>query len=296
MGRGTTFSFFLSFPIPHKEELKTGSGSERPPLFASSGPRRVLVVDDVATNRLVATNYLTELGHHPVAVSSGEDALKLYSSTQEAPFDLILLDLHMPGLSGSETAQRIRELKTFPTKKVPVVALTADTLRQDLMISHGGPFDEWLDKPLRIKDLELLTGRCGTTPSPTTSSPTQVDSFWLSATELDSQHLLTQYEDEPTIREMLLLFYEESEQLLTDYADALASSNSQSLKRAAHALKGSLYNAGALRLSACAEAIEHDPSRSLASPIPTVFMAEVKLLRSQLLANLTPPSNADVRA
>jgi CheY-like chemotaxis protein len=82
---------------------------------------RVLIVDDDERNLLAATETLEELGHELVTAKSGPEALR--KLLEEEEFAVILLDLHMPGMDGYETAELIRKRKR--TKDTPIVFVTA---------------------------------------------------------------------------------------------------------------------------------------------------------------------------
>ena len=120
----------------------------------------MLVVDDIATNRLVAATYLRLLGAIPVEVASGAEALARLAGP--ALPDLILLDLLMPGMDGRETLRRIRNLGGTASS-LPVVAMSADSSAQ-LRPGSGDPhFDGAISKPISgerlAKVLMPLVGR-----------------------------------------------------------------------------------------------------------------------------------------
>jgi CheY-like chemotaxis protein len=81
---------------------------------------RVLIVDDDERNAFAAVQALEELGHELVVARSGEEALRRLLTEE---FAVILLDLHMPGMDGYETAELIRSRKR--TSRTPIVFLTA---------------------------------------------------------------------------------------------------------------------------------------------------------------------------
>ncbi|MGL6208421.1 MAG: response regulator [Paracoccaceae bacterium] len=103
-----------------------------------------LIVDDIATNRLVAATYLRGFGARVSEADSGETALAM---VQVAPPSAILLDMNMPGLSGLETLQRLRALGAL-LEGVPVIAMTADATETHRLQYLAGGVDGYLAKPL----------------------------------------------------------------------------------------------------------------------------------------------------
>lgn len=123
-----------------------------PPLPAPAvdlAGQRVLVVDDIATNRLVAATYLRAMAATVDEVASGAAALQAISARRP---DLVLLDLHMPGLSGAETLAAIRAL---PGPHLPVLAMTADVSAADRAVKMSTGLDGYLTKPLTMQALRL---------------------------------------------------------------------------------------------------------------------------------------------
>lgn len=112
---------------------------------------RVLVIDDISTNRLVASTYLRMLGATMIEAESGEKALEILSSTQP---DLILLDLNMPGMNGLQTLKRIRAMPG-PTGKIPVIAMTADALAEQRAFYLTQGIDGYLAKPINPTRIEM---------------------------------------------------------------------------------------------------------------------------------------------
>jgi CheY-like chemotaxis protein len=118
---------------------------------------RVLVADDDAMNRLVAVESLNYLGAEPVAVDSATAALELLA---EQAFDLVLLDVHMPDMSGIEAALRIRERERVEgLPRLPVLALTASATVKDQQSCLDAGMDGVLTKPFRIEQLGALLER-----------------------------------------------------------------------------------------------------------------------------------------
>src|SRR5690606_9195447 len=84
---------------------------------------RILLVDDILDNRVVLTRRLTRRGFEVIEAKSGEEALALHAST---PFDLVLLDVMMPGISGLEVLTQIR--RTFTSQQLPIIMVTANSM------------------------------------------------------------------------------------------------------------------------------------------------------------------------
>ena len=117
--------------------------------------RRVLIVDDVPLNRRLARVMVTALGWEAVEAESGEAALDLLVA---ASFDIVLLDLQMPGLSGEETTARLRELPP-PVRDIVVVAMTASAMDGERERCLAAGMDDYLSKPYRRSELDDLLER-----------------------------------------------------------------------------------------------------------------------------------------
>ncbi len=110
-------------------------------------PRILLVEDDPLSARLT-TNLLAELAPEITHVMNGEDAIALFEAGQE--FDVVLMDLYLPGLNGFKTTDAIRATDNYRGRKVPIIALTSNPLmknRDQFMKSTG--FSDYLMKPPR---------------------------------------------------------------------------------------------------------------------------------------------------
>ena len=113
---------------------------------------QVLVVDDNQTNRLVLVETLGRWGMKPVAVASGEEALRLLGERADPSFGLVLLDWLMPAMNGCELAERIRQLPGC--QHIPLIVLSSAGLRSDLEGCQRAAVEAFVLKP--IKESELL--------------------------------------------------------------------------------------------------------------------------------------------
>ncbi len=128
--------------------------TERPD--ANARPMKVLHVDDDPLNLRVVQEILGAFGHTAVLATSGREALERLSV--EA-FDAVLMDIHMPGMTGIEAIQDLRG-STSPGRDTPVIALTADVYsrRPSEYLALG--FTDFLTKPILVAKLMDTLKRC----------------------------------------------------------------------------------------------------------------------------------------
>ncbi|MGE5506398.1 MAG: response regulator [Actinomycetota bacterium] len=147
-GHGSVFQVDLLLPAAPAGTVQFGAVDDGP-------PRRVLLVDDDPVNREVAAGLLQLRGHTVVAVADGETAL---AAVEGGGFDLVLLDLVMPGMDGIETARAIRALPA-PNGAVPIHLLTANAEAAAEAGWRGARIDGLLRKPLRLEQVgRVLAG------------------------------------------------------------------------------------------------------------------------------------------
>ncbi len=116
--------------------------------------RRLLVVDDSPVSRQVAVVLLKKAGYWAEAVADGEAALAALAVTR---YDLVLMDLHMPGLDGPATTRRIRAgLEGVLNPRVPVIAVTASNLSTELQGCLAAGMNAHIVKPFQLEQLQAL--------------------------------------------------------------------------------------------------------------------------------------------
>jgi CheY-like chemotaxis protein len=118
---------------------------------------RILVVEDNPLNLKLVRDVLQIAGYDVVEARSGEEGL---SAAQEAPPDLVLMDLQLPGIDGMETMRRLRD--GLLSKDVPVVAVTAFAMAEDRERVALAGFDGHIAKPISVRALPgLIEGYLG---------------------------------------------------------------------------------------------------------------------------------------
>jgi len=115
---------------------------------------KILIVDDIFTNRLLLAELIKSLGHLSVQAENGKQAVDFLTQDH---FDLVLLDIEMPVMNGIETCEYIRNNLPSPKNVVTVVALTAHNPNLFFEDFSDAGFDELLTKPYSLeKVIELI--------------------------------------------------------------------------------------------------------------------------------------------
>jgi signal transduction histidine kinase len=146
-GVGSVFWFEISAPPAEAAAPAPQAETAETPLTGL----KILVVDDNRTNRLVGLKSLEALGAEAETADSGEAAIQ---AATKGGYDLILMDVNMPGMDGMEATRRIRELSQ-PQAGVPIVALTADVMTHHQAAYHAAGMNGFVPKP--FSPTQLLT-------------------------------------------------------------------------------------------------------------------------------------------
>jgi signal transduction histidine kinase/ActR/RegA family two-component response regulator len=144
LGRGSTFTLQIEAEAGNALMSPASQAQHPSPAPGPRPGRRVLVVDDNATNRQVVKLFLAPLGLTLEEAANGVEAL---AALERGPFDLVLLDVHMPVMDGRECIARIRS-SDRPWRSVPVIALTAEAMAGDRerLIALG--MSDYASKPI----------------------------------------------------------------------------------------------------------------------------------------------------
>ncbi|MER2563827.1 MAG: ATP-binding protein [Myxococcaceae bacterium] len=153
-GQGTSFTFTLDFEPSARALLELTPPQGLPLTSLNAGV--VLVVDDNPINLAVAAQLVEKSGFRARKAASGPEALSLLSQHNDVA--LVLMDCHMPEMDGFETTERIRALTTVKTS-LPIIALTASTLPEDLEACRRSGMNDVLIKPVALATLSTVLHR-----------------------------------------------------------------------------------------------------------------------------------------
>ncbi|MEZ6010424.1 MAG: ATP-binding protein [Hyphomonas sp.] len=164
-GRGSVFTlkFIAESTDLHglEDHIVTPTPVMRPEPKAGLGGRHALVVDDNGINRRVARTFLE---HYGLVVSEAADGNEALEILDHEPFDIVLMDIHMPGLDGAEAFKRLRNSGSL-NRVTPVIALTADSMRGDKEKFLSKGFDGYVAKPIDERSLVTVIGQVLSVPT-----------------------------------------------------------------------------------------------------------------------------------
>jgi CheY-like chemotaxis protein/nitrogen-specific signal transduction histidine kinase len=145
-GEGTTFTFSITYT---KDKQVAKLADKQPVSYRMPEDLRVLVIDDDNYNITLCKAILTDWGLEPDLVSGGKEAIKKLA---QQDYDVVLTDIHMPEVSGIDITRFIRS-QEGDKARVPVIAFTANVIREDLEGYKDTGIDTCLTKPFKAQDL-----------------------------------------------------------------------------------------------------------------------------------------------
>jgi CheY-like chemotaxis protein len=221
---------------------------ERPAITASLGPAlRILLAEDNVVNQRVAMGLLTKAGHVVTLAENGKLAL---DALDHSTFDLVLMDMQMPEMSGGEAIVAIRERERRSGEHLPIIALTAHALKGDRERCLDAGADDYLAKPVvpavlheRIAAVMAIMG---------------AESF--AAPVFDQSRasaLLARVGGDPILfRDVIELFLDDCPNQIDAIREAIHEQQTDRVYRAAHKLKGSAGNFDAHEITALLQRLE----------------------------------------
>jgi signal transduction histidine kinase/CheY-like chemotaxis protein len=157
VGQGSVFWFTISCParIRRAEEevsIAEEAADVEADAFDFSG-KRCLVVDDIEINRIIVTELLEDTGLIMEQASNGREALELFEKSPEGYYDLILMDMQMPIMDGCSASRAVRALERQDARNVPIIAMTANVMQEDVRRALESGMNTHLGKPIDVDAL-----------------------------------------------------------------------------------------------------------------------------------------------
>jgi signal transduction histidine kinase/DNA-binding response OmpR family regulator/HPt (histidine-containing phosphotransfer) domain-containing protein len=231
---------------------------------ASQAPLRMLLVEDNAINQEIALAMLEDTDYAATPADNGRRALALW---ERYPFDVILMDCQMPEMDGFEATRRLRRMEAEQGRsRTPIIALTANAILGDRELCLDAGMDDYLAKPYTRAALLAVLARWrppaaaetaaeAAPAQPAPAAPAETGSI-LDAAALQNLRAMRRPGRPDVLGRIIDLFYSDAPRLLGQLEVAAEASDAAALQLAAHTLKSSCANVGALGLSATCREIE----------------------------------------
>ncbi len=246
LGKGSTFYFTITLELAAEE----ASHALQPPTHAGkNGSKRrmkILLAEDNSVNQRLAARLLEREGHSVTIAGSGQEAVDLFEQSQ---FDLILMDVQMPGLDGLQATARIREKERASGRRVPIVAMTAQAAESDRLRCLESGMDAYVAKPVHVPELlkmiEFVGAGGNSMNTELAGEGAQVEA---QLRQLDESLALSRVGgDIDLLKEVIGLFLDDYPGTFEKIKSAVAASDATALEHHAHSLKGSVSTFGAGR-------------------------------------------------
>jgi CheY-like chemotaxis protein/nitrogen-specific signal transduction histidine kinase/CHASE3 domain sensor protein/HPt (histidine-containing phosphotransfer) domain-containing protein len=255
VGVGTTMILELSLPIADPKELLAPDPGRSPDFVHATRVRRVapniaraqsegtlaLLADDHPTNRSLIVRQINMLGYAAESAENGIVALEKWKSGR---FGILITDCNMPEMNGYELTRRIRELETASgSKRMPIIACTANALGGEAEICFAAGMDDYLAKPVELNELAKKLDQWLPIARPVEPLDRSVLALFTGG-------------DAAAEREILMDFRRASDEDAAALRRAVDRSNIPEVTTASHRIKGASKMVGAIALAAVCEKIE----------------------------------------
>ncbi len=252
-GKGSTFWFTIKLAIGDSSLAAKTKKDENLSISGTlhSVHARVLLVDDNATNRKVASQILMKAGCEVLMASSGQEAIDILQ--KDVHFDLVLMDIQMPEMDGMETTRRLKSLNLAALP--PIVAMTAYAMKEDRERFLAAGMDDYLAKPIRAQQIIAMVSRW------VSEGHGVIQEALLNTDFVVEEEVLASLSDavggDPAfVQSMLEEFIVEAKEQITAAISAHASGSCKGVQSELHTLKGNSGTLGAAQVHSICEKIE----------------------------------------
>ena len=233
-------------------------------LLADRLPLRILLVDDNAINQKVAARILSQIGYQSDLANNGREALTILD---QKVYDLVFMDLMMPEMDGLEATRTIRARQKNPAAhpnysgRLIIVAMTAHAMQSDRERCLAAGMDDYLSKPIRPADIRGIVEKWGApaassgAPAAPLANPAAGSAAAEPPVEMERLNDLTDNNPE-SLRELIEMYEKQTTTQLGLLTAAIASNNTDEVRRVAHSSAGASATLGMTRFAALMRTLE----------------------------------------
>jgi PAS domain S-box-containing protein len=240
---------------------------------------QILLAEDNPVNQQLVIRILEKRGHFATVVSNGKEAVDILKKSR---FDLILMDVQMPGMDGLQATAAIRNEEKSTGMYVPIIALTAHAMAEDRQRCLAAGMDAYISKPIQAD--ELIVAVEGIVPASSAGASKQMG---IAESEVfDRVAALERLQgDAELLAELAEVFLKGNPGLLAGIRSSLSEGDLTGLERAAHSIKGSVSNFAARRAADAAFDLEkaaRSGDLTECHRLSSVLEAEMETLKPEL--------------
>ena len=281
-GRGSRFSFDARME-PGDGAAITRARFELPSSHPELGVLSVLVVEDNEINAIVVEGFLDHMGHAVTIVSTGEEAVR---AVQDEPFDVVLMDISLPGIDGVEATRRIRNLDHSAHGELPIIAMSAHVFQAEIAHVLDAGMNAFVGKPVSPERLaealaQVVLRRKRGFVVPMERAPEDGRHAVLNPGVLDDDYSILG--PERTGR-MVEAFFDGAVRKVEQLAVAVEGEDWSTVAYIAHNLKGSAASLGLSALENRAHELEVCARKEAGSGIARDFDSFISLFESSTVA------------
>ena len=255
-GTGSSFFFEVELHNVSRPAGELDSAKAPPSLVKTGRSLKILLADDNLVNAAVAEKFLTRMGHAIGFASNGKEVLDMLSNEN---FDLVLMDLEMPVMDGTEAASRIRASESgFRNRDIPIIAITAHAFNEFKDRCEQVGMNGFITKPIDFSNLqymiETIVPGAVSSSCPMKNAP---HAAFKPITVVDIDQAVYRLDgDEELYWELTELFIEDFPQKIEDINAAADAGAWPLVARLAHTIKGSAGAVGAIAIQEACKRIE----------------------------------------
>jgi len=212
---------------------------------AEAKPLQILVAEDNQVNQKVILLQLKKLGYDANAVTNGLAAVE---SVQKTPYDVVLMDCHMPEMNGYEATRAIRQI-AGRVQLIKIIAVTANADPEERKKCLDAGMDDYLIKPIKIEKLKEVLSEIANAVGAVQGAAIVSDAESIAAG-------LKSFGDVDVIMELIDLFLQDAPEKILEARASINGEGYNGIREAAHSLKGSARNLRAERLADVCELLE----------------------------------------
>ena len=208
-------------------------------------PLRILLAEDNVVNQKVALGLLERMGYRADVAANG---LEVLESLLRQPYDVVLMDLHMPEMGGEEATKTIRQ--QWPVGQGPrIIAMTANALEGDREYCLAIGMDDYVSKPVKLRELVRALTESQPVGSEEDKDEPSSGTATLDFSVLQEFEAIMGADGPALVEELVELYVKDSPKLMTTMRQDIDENQARALERAAHTLKGNSDTVGARELS-----------------------------------------------